>query len=178
MNYRSKIFILSGVYALIAIFSSKKLIFNYYFGEEGINLLPISLFEMVIYGLALFTFILNLITISIYVKRSTYPLNFKKRFHFLIPSILGWIIIFLLLRQNMSDLIVPVSIIIFGLILLNLNRFVTSRLIYFGSSLVLLGIISFFLPANNWLFLILGFGVFPIAFGLILLRKSKTSAAS
>ena len=178
MNYRSKIFILSGIYALVAIFIAKKLIFNYSYGEEGTNVLPISLFELIIYGLALFTFILNLITISIFVKRSTYPMNFKKRFHFLIPSILGWIIIFLLLRQNSSDLVVPVSIIIFGSILLNLNRFVTSRLIYFGISLILLGVISFFLPASNWVFLILGFGIFPILFGLILLRKSNQAASA
>lgn len=175
MNYRSKIFILSGIYGLISIFLAKKLFFNYYFGAEGTNVLPINLFEIVIFLLALVTFIITLITISIIVKRKTNPISFKKRFHFLIPSLLGWIIIFLMLQQNMSTIVVPVSILIFGLILLNLNRFVTSRLVYFGLSLILLGIISFFLPSNNWLFLSLGFGVFPIVFGLILLRKSKVS---
>lgn len=173
MNYRSKIFILTGLYALFAIFLAKKLFFNYYFGAEGSNLLPINLFEIAIFSLALVTFILTLITISIIVKRKTNPISFKKRFHFLIPSLLGWIIIFLMLQQNMSTLVVPTSIIIFGLILLNLNRFVTSRLVYFGSLLILLGIVSFFLPSNNWLFLSLGFGVFPILFGIILTRKSK-----
>ena len=175
MNYRSKIFILTGLYALIAIFIAKKLFFNYYFGAEGSNVLPINLFEIVIFSIALVTFILTLITISIIVKRKTNPVSFKKRFHFLIPSLLGWIIIFLLLQQNLSAIVVPVSIVIYGLILLNLNRFVTSRLVYFGLSLILLGIISFFFPSNNWLFLSLGFGIFPIVFGLILLRKSKVS---
>lgn len=178
MNYRSKIFILSGLYALAAIFFAKKLFFNYYFGAEGSNVLPINLFEIVIFSIALFTFILILITISIVVKRKTNPISFKKRFNFLIPCLLGWIIIFLMLQQNMSTIVVPVSIIIFGLILLNLNRFVTSRLVYFGSSLILLGVISFFIPSNNWLFLTLGFGIFPILFGLILLRKSKTPVAA
>ena len=175
MNYRSKIFILTGLYALIAIFIAKKLFFNYYFGAEGTNVLPINLFEIVIFSIALVTFILTLITIFIIVKRKTNPVSFKKRFHFLIPSLLGWIIIFLLLQQNLSAIVVPVSIVIYGLILLNLNRFVTSRLVYFGLSLILLGIISFFFPSNNWLFLSLGFGIFPIVFGLILLRKSKVS---
>ena len=176
MNYRSKIFLLSGIYALVAIYFTKKLFFNYYFGEGGSNLLPINLFEIVIFSIALVTFVITLITISILVKRNTNPVSFKKRFNFLIPSLLGWIIIFLLLQQNMSTIVVPVSIIIYGLILLNLNRFVTSRLVYFGSSLILLGIISFFFPSNNWLFLSLGFGIFPILFGLILLRKSKAPA--
>ena len=175
MNYRSKIFLLSGLYALVAIYLTEKLFFNYYFGEGGSNVLPISFFEIVIFSIALITFIITLITISILVKRSTNPVSFKKRFNFLIPSLLGWIIIFLMLQQNMSTIVVPVSLIIYGLILLNLNRFVTSRLVYFGSSLILLGIISFFFPSNNWLFLSLGFGIFPIVFGLILLRKSKVS---
>lgn len=173
MNYRSKIFILSGLYALVAIYLTKKLFFNYYFGTEGLNVLPINLFEIVVFSIAFFTFILILISVAILVRRKTNPLSFKKRFHFLIPCFMGWVIIFLLLQQNMSNVVVPASIIIFGLILLNLNRFVTSRLVYFGLSLILLGIISFFLPSNNWLFLILGFGFFPIIFGLVLLRKSK-----
>ena len=135
--------------------------------------MPISFFELAVFSIALVTFMITLITISILVKRNTNPVSFKKRFNFLIPSLLGWIIIFLLLQQNMSTIVVPVSIIIYGLIILNLNRFVTSRLVYFGSSLILLGIISFFFPSNNWLFLSLGFGIFPILFGLILLRKSK-----
>ena len=173
MNYRSKIFILTGFYALAAIFLSRKLFSNYFFGAEGLNVLPINLFEIIIYSIALLTFILILITIAILVKRKNNPISFKKRFHFLIPSLLGWIIIFLLLQQNMSQIIVPSSILIFGLILLNLNRFVTSRLVYFGISLIVLGIVSFFLPGKNWLFLNLGFGVLPILFGLILLRKKN-----
>ena len=173
MNYRSKIFILSGLYALIALFFVRKLFFGYYYGQEGISLLPINFFEIVLFSIAVFVFILVLITIAVLVKRNTSPLTFKKRFHFLIPSFMGWIIIFLLLDRNYADLVVPVAIIIYGLILLNLNRFVTSRLLYFAFSLLLLGTISFFLPAYQWVVLSLGFGVFPIIFGLILIRKGK-----
>jgi len=173
MNYRSKIFILSGLYALITLFFVRKLFFGYYYGQEGISLLPINFFEIVLFSIAVFVIILVLITIAVLVKRNTSPLTFKKRFHFLIPSFMGWIIIFLLLDRNYADLVVPVSIIIYGLILLNLNRFVTSRLLYFAFSLLLLGTISFFLPAYQWIVLTLGFGVFPIIFGLILIRKGK-----
>ena len=174
MNYRSKIFLLTGLYALLAIFIAKRLFFNYYDNSEGLYELTSKQFELVIFSLAIVTFIMTLITIAIIVKRNTHPITFKKRFHFLIPSLLGWTIIFLLLQQNKTQLIVPTSLIIFGLILLNLNRFVTSRLVYFGISLIVLGIITFIIPSQNWLFLILGFGVFPILFGLILLKKSNT----
>lgn len=178
MNYRSKIFILSGLYALIALFFVRKLFFGYYYGQEGISLLPINLFELVLFAIAVFVFILILITIAVLVKRNTSPLTFKKRFNFLIPSFMGWIIIFLLLDRDYADLVVPASIIIYGLILLNLNRFVTSRLLYFAFSLILLGIISFFLPASKWMVLTLGFGVFPIIFGLILIKRGKVAVQS
>jgi len=172
MNYRSKIFILSGIYALLAIFLSKKLFFSYYYGENGVNLLPIAFFEYLIFSIALITFIITLITISVLVKRNTYPLTFKKRFNFLIPAFMAWIILFLMLRENLGEFIVPVSIAIYGLILLNLNRFVTSRLVYFGSLLIVLGLLSLIFPSHTWLALVLGFGALPILFGLILLRTS------
>jgi hypothetical protein len=175
MNYRSKIFLLSGIYALLAIFLTKKLFLSYYHGEEGINLLPLNLFEIVIYLIALLTFIITAVTIAVLVKRNTHPVSFKKRFHFLIPSFMGWIILYLLLNEDMSHLIVPASIIIYGLILINLNRYVGSKLVFFGISLILLGIISFFLPSFHWSFLVMGFGVFPIVFGILLLRNSSAT---
>lgn len=173
MNYRSKIFILTGIYGLIAAFVAKLLFSNYYIGESGLNVLPINFFELVIFSWAFFTFLISLITMAVLVKKRTQPFGFKKRFNFLISTLLGWIIIFLLMKQNMTHLIVPVALLLFGSVLLNLNRFVTSRLVYFGLSLMLLGVISFFLPAFKFEFLILGFGIFPIVFGVILMRKME-----
>lgn len=178
MNYRSKIFMLSGLFAFCAIFLSKKLFFSYYFGDEGINLLPISLFELVIFAIAFLTFVIILISLGILVKRNADRPSFKKRFHFLIPCFMAWSILFLMLQQNLSAYLVPTSLVLYGMILLNLNRFVSSKLIYFGMSLCLLGVISYLVPNQNWLFLTLGFGVFPIIFGLVLLRKYKKGMES
>lgn len=173
MNYRSKIFILTGIYGLVAAFVAKLLFSNYYTGEFGLNVLPINLFELVIFSWAFFMFLVSLLTIAILVKKRTQPFGFKKRFNFLISALLGWAIVFLMMKQNMTDLLVPVSLLLFGLVLLNLNRFVTSRLVYFGFSLMLLGMISFFLPENKLVFVILGFGIFPIVFGMILMKKTE-----
>ena len=171
MNFRSKIFILFGVYALIALYFVRKLIYLYHHGLESVNLLPIGLFEILLFSIAVLVFILTLISISILVKRNKHPMTFKKRFNFLIPSFIGFIIVFLLLDRNHSDLIVPVSISIYGLVLLNLNRYVSSKLLYFSLLLLLLGIISFFMPSFKWWFLSFAFGLMPIAFGVILRIK-------
>ena len=59
------------------------------------------------------------------------------------------------------------------LILFNLNRFVTSRLVYFASLLVAQGLTALLISGKPWIFLILGFSVLPILFGLVLLKKSN-----
>lgn len=173
MNYRSKLFILTGIYGLVATFVAEQLFSNYYIGEFGLNVLPINFFELLIFGWAFFAFLITLITISVLVKRNTDPVGFKKRFNFLIPTFMSWIILFLLLMLNMSHIIVPVALGLFGLILINLNRFVSSKLLYMASILILLSLVAFFLPDMNWLFLYAGFGVLPIVFGLILRKKSR-----
>ena len=173
MNYRSKLFILTGIYGLVATFVAELMFSNYYIGEFGLNVLPINLFEYLIFGWAFFAFLITLITISILVKRNTDPVGFKKRFNFLIPTFMSWIILFLLVKLNMSTIIVPVSLGLFGLILINLNRFVSSKLMYMAWILILFSVVAFFLPNMNWLFLYIGFGILPIVFGLILRRKSK-----
>jgi len=139
----------------------------------GINLLPINLFEILLFALAVLVFLISSLTAYILARRSKSPISFKKRFNFLIPAFVGWIIIFLLLARNHLALVVPVALIIYGLILFNLNRFVTSRLVYFASILILLGLASLFISGWSWLFLLLGFSFFPILFGIVLLKKSR-----
>ena len=171
MDFRSKIFIYSGIYALLGILLSRQLVFQYQYAEMGANLLPISLFEILLYALALVVFLLSVVTAYFLARKSKVPISLKKRFNFLIPAFVGWIILFLLLTQNQSHLIVPVSLILYGLILFNLNRFVTSRLVYFASLLVVLGLLAFFFTNAPWIFLILGFSAAPILFGLIARRQ-------
>ena len=56
MNYRSKLFILTGIYGLAASFVAQQLFSNYYYGEFGLNVLPINLFELLIFWLGVLCF--------------------------------------------------------------------------------------------------------------------------
>ncbi len=176
MNYRSKIFIFSGLYALLALFLAKELLYSYNYAAEGINVLPIDFFEYVLFTLVVLTFLMTLITISVLVKRSNHSISYKKRFQLLIPSFMGLIIIFLLFKGNYSNLVVPISIIIYGLILLNLNRFVTSRLLILGLIILLLGITAFFTSQWHWVLLTLVFGILPILFGILIKLRPSTNS--
>ena len=176
MNFRSKIFILNGVYALIGLFAAKKLVFQYEYAEMGINLLPINLFQVLLFSLAFLIFLVSLLTIWILAKRNASPIPFKKRFNLLIPSFIGWIILFLLMDRNYEQFLVPSALVIYGLILLNLNRFVTSRLLLFGIAMLGLGIAAYLTGLSHWVFALVGFGFLPVLFGLILLRKGRAPA--
>ena len=174
MDTISKGFIVSGLYALLGIYLAKKLVFLYHFGEEGINLLPINFFEMLLFALAKFFFILSLFTVYVFAKRDKYSISLKKRLFFVVPLFVGFLIVFLLMHSNFYEYIVPVSLIIYGMVLLTLNRVTTSNLSFLSISLLVLGFASFVLGYSGWLFLALGFGIFPIIFGLINFRRSRS----
>lgn len=173
MDTVSKGFVVSGLYALLGLYLVKKLIFLYHFGEEGISLLPINFFEILLFALALFFFILSLITVYVFAKRNKYSISLKKRLFFVVPLFVGFIIVFLLMDSNYYEYIVPVSLIIYGLVLLIINRITRNNLSFFSISLLVLGSASFAPGYNGWLFLTLGFGIFPIIFGFINLRRSR-----
>ena len=62
MDYRSKTFVYSGIYALLGILLARQLVFQYQYAEMGANLLPISLFEIVLFSLAVLVFLISVIT--------------------------------------------------------------------------------------------------------------------
>jgi hypothetical protein len=173
MNFRSKIFILTGIYFLLGAWLARTLTFQYHHAEMGINLLPLNLFEMVLFAIAFLVFLATCLTIWFLTRKNKSPISMKKRFNFLIPSFVAWIILYLLLDRNHHELIIPVALVLFGLILFNLNRYVTSRLVYFSYSLMLLGVLAFIFREHPWEFLFLGFGLFPIIFGIIVARKKQ-----
>jgi len=171
MSFISKVFILSGIYAVLGIYFVKKLIFLYSYGEMGINLLPINLFEILLFAIAVLIAFISTLTTFIIIRKNKVKISLKKRLHFMMPLLIGFLVLFFLIHKNYNELIVPFAIFIYGISLLSFNRFSIYKVIYLGIALIVLGILSFVLNSNGLLFLTLGFGIFPIIFGLIHLRK-------
>ncbi|MGI9532195.1 hypothetical protein [Lutimonas sp.] len=174
MNYRSKIFIYAGVYSILALLLGKLMFSNYVNSAAGLNVLPINFFQFLLFGLAVITLLITLLTSFILVKRSKQELSFKKRFNLLIPCFIGLLIIFFLITGDYIHLIAPVSMMLYGLILLNLNRFVTSRLLRLGITILIIGIAAIFLQKWHWELLILVFGILPVAFGILIRIKPSS----
>jgi hypothetical protein len=170
MSLKSKIFIFLGIYSLLGISLVKKLIFLYNYAAEGINLLPIDFFEIFVFVIAFIFVILALITSLILAKRNKKIVSKKIKAHVLLPLFIGFIIIFLLMVNNLH-VIVSVSLIIYGIILLNLTRITIDKYNILGLAEIFLAIVSVVLSANSLIYLTLGFGIFPILFGLYNYRK-------
>jgi len=171
---KARALIYSGIYSILGIVLAKKLFFLYNYSEEGINLLPINFFEIFILGLAVLIAIITIFTFFRLAKKAKTTISGKVKSHIFISMIIASIILFLLLQNGYNQWIVPVALIIYGIIILNLNRLINSELLFLAIAEIALGIIVLFVENNIWLFLSLGFGFFPIIFGIIQLNKRKT----
>jgi hypothetical protein len=170
MSLKSKVFLVLGIYALLGIYLVKKLLLLYNLDEEGVNLLPIDFFEIFLFVIVSLVTIISIFTANVIIKRNKKKVSKKIKIHILIPMAINFILIFFLIKYNYY-IIAPVSIVFFGLILLNLNRLNIGKYLSFGFAEIILGIIAFLIGTNSLIFLGLGLGVFPVIFGLYNFKK-------
>jgi membrane-associated HD superfamily phosphohydrolase len=173
MNYRSWIGILTGFYALAGIFIAKQMLYSYKFAEEGLNMLPVNIFEMMLMAVAFLILLISLITIYIIKRKNSLKFSNKQRLHFYISLVIGGILVFMVANKGYYHLIASVSLIYYGIFLLNLNRFLKTNIIIFATTQILVGFIAYYINNYSLLFLAIGFGVLQIIFGIYLTRKVK-----
>jgi len=176
MNYRSWIGILTGFYALVGIFIAKQMLYSYKFAEEGLNMLPVNIFEMMLMALAFLILLISLITIYFIKRKNSLRFSNKQRFHFYIPLVIGGVLLFMVANKGYYHLIAAVSLIYYGIFLLNLNRFLKTNIIVFAIAQILVGIIAYYVNNYSLIFLAIGFGVFQITFGIYLTRSVKNGS--
>jgi hypothetical protein len=174
LNFKSWIGILTGFYALVGIFIANQMLHSYKFAEEGLNMLPVNIFEIMIMALAAFILLISLVTIYIVKKKKSLKFSNIEKLNFYIPLILGGVILFLVANKGYYHLIASVSLIYYGIFLLNLNRFLKTDLFIFAIIEIILGFTSFFVNNHSLLFLAIGFGVLQIIFGIYLTKRGAT----
>jgi nitrate reductase gamma subunit len=90
----------------------------------------------------------------------------------LIPLIAGGIMILAFLRDNQWMYLVPVSLIFYGLALINGSKYTVSDIKYLGLLEVVLGCAALALPSAYGLYIwALGFGVLHIVYGVVMWQK-------
>lgn len=90
-----------------------------------------------------------------------------------IPLSVGGLFCLALLYHQIYVLIAPVTLLFYGLALINAEKYTFSDVKYLGFCQLFLGCVSLFYLGYGLVFWIIGFGILHILYGLILFKKYK-----
>lgn len=176
--------VFAGIYALIGAyyayantlyrFINHEYSFTRFTDYTGIN----QIYEVVAVGAVVLA--LSLITGYLLTRRNSLkkglPLWDKTAKRMLgnlaIPLITGGIACLILLFQYGSVYsIAPLTLVFYGLALVNASKYTLNDIRYLGISEIILGLIALLYPANGLLFWAIGFGVLHIVYGTVMYFK-------
>lgn len=137
---------------------------------ELMNLLAIN------YGITLLVSFLTAFWLSkrnaIKRKEKTWDLSAKRMLiNFSIPMIAGGCYCFILFTQNHTELIIPATMLFYGLGLLNASKYTVDDIKYLGVLMVVLGLLGSIFINQALLLWGLGFGVLHIIYGSFMYFK-------
>jgi hypothetical protein len=90
-----------------------------------------------------------------------------------IPLLVGGVFCLALLYHQIYILIVPATLLFYGLALINAEKYTFSDIKYLGFCELALGCVSLFFLGYGLVFWIIGFGILHILYGLIVFKKYK-----
>lgn len=167
--------ILAGVYAILG-----AIVVKYIIDHRSYLYVTLESREFVhILLVACTVIVLSLATAVLLSKRKARKRNEKawntasKRMlvNFSIPLVTGGIFGILLLKQHHYGLISPVTLIFYGLALINTSRYTLETIRSLGITFVILGLINTALPGYGLQFWTIGFGICHILYGTIMYLK-------
>jgi len=166
--------ILIGIYAFIGAFVGNYLINSYQNNENSIALLPISFFEILLAGVALIILLLSLITAFLLARKKAknnnenYIIEIKRLLkRFIVPFITGGLFSIILYQYNLIGLILPCTLIFYGIACISVSKFRFGNIYYLGITNIIIGLIATQFIEFSLHFWALGFGVTHIIYGLL-----------
>lgn len=91
-----------------------------------------------------------------------------------VPLVTGGIFILILISKGVMEWVAPLTLIFYGLALINASKFTFNDLKYLGMTLIVLGLISSYFTDLGLLFWAIGFGLMHIIYGIYMhLRYEK-----
>lgn len=171
--------ILLGVISLIYVYLIRSFIHQFPSANGSLSLLPISFFEIILVIISfLFMFISYLIIVLINRKRRK-KLHLKgwelksikiRRVYF-IHLILGAIILYILINQGLIKLIIPASLLLYGISSIIANNYTLGKTNYLGVFFLINGILSILNPNQQFILWGLAFGGYHIIYGIFYHKK-------
>ena len=171
--------ILAGIYGLIGAYlafilidSNKVLVSRYAHGQVNTLLIKLLALASIIVLLSVGTAIfLSYKKAKKNGENIWNPAAKNMLIQFLIPLLTGGIFALLLLTRQYYGLISSVTLIFYGLALVNAAKYTVGTIYYLGLSEIILGLIATAFPGYGIWFWALGFGIFHIIYGSIMYYK-------
>jgi hypothetical protein len=164
-----------GVFSLIFIFGIHLLLSQYASGSSGVSLLPISFFEILIFGISFLYILIAYFTIILINKRRRKKIYLRKwdfkakkiRRFYLVLLLIGGIILYFIMAKGQIKLVIPASMILYGMagVLSNKQTFGATAIL--GFVFIILGIFAIVFPFMAFYLWGFAFGVCHIVYGLI-----------
>lgn len=164
--------ILVGTYALTGAFMADSIlftskIFNWLTGNN--TLADLSVLAGIVLGLSIITIVL---LTSIRVKKAGKKFwNIGSRqmlLNLAVPLVGGGLLILVFVYQGFYEIVIPGTLIFYGLSLVNAAKFTRQEIFWLGLFQVTLGIVAALLPSLGILLWAFGFGVLHIIYGVLM----------
>ena len=179
MERSSKVKVISGLSIfIVGILASLVSAYIYFFlGDYHINT-PAKWRTTAIIAVALLVVAFTTVFVMSYIKAKRHSLHFtldtamrRLLLNFFIPMIAGGLLCIALLTQQHYGLVSSITLIFYGLALINSSYFSYPELRYLGYAELALGLIDCFLVNYAVLTWFLGFGMLHIIFGIVFMLK-------
>jgi len=167
--------ILAGTYALIGAFIAYGLIKDYTIEPSAtVNNLRMQLF-IIAFLVFVATILTGLFLSSRKAKKTGMPIwdvtAKNLLISFIVPLSVGGIFGLILVKQAYFGLVAPITLIFYGLSLINASKYTYGTVYYLGLAEVIIGLLAAIYPGNGLYFWAFGFGVLHILYGTIMYFK-------
>ena len=166
--------VLAGIYALIGAYMAYDIIYVTQTPSDDYKTLVLYELEMIqLFAIAFIVVILSIVTGILLSWKKAKKHNVKiwdttsKRLvaNFLIPLLTGGFVILFMIEKEVYLYVAPLTLIFYGLALVNASKYTLGDVRYLGLTLIVLGISSAWFLGYGLFFWAIGFGVCHIIYG-------------
>ena len=173
--------ILAGIYALIGAYLVYTIIYtDNVLSNDGYKTLILNETSMLtIFAIAFAVVTLSIVT-AIFLSWKKAKLHNEKLWdttskrlliNFLIPLATGGFFILSLIEKEIYVFVAPLTLVFYGLALVNASKYTLGYIRYFGITMILIGLASVWFLGYGLLFWALGFGICHIIYGALVYLK-------
>lgn len=101
------------------------------------------------------------------------PSSRRLLWHTLMPMAVGGIVILRMMYLQYYEMVAPVSLVFYGLALVNGSKFTLGEVRYLGYAVILTGILGLWLPKQGLVIWAFGFGILHIIYGVAMWWKHE-----